>query len=117
MVLHVVADAGKSCAERPEYIAPIVCEQISRKPGKLAQDAVGKAADVLIARCKIGSIHELRRRVRVAVLGHRSFLAAVALRDVFFGGLPNKGELPRIQSAVPIDRLWLASRCLELPRC
>jgi len=57
VVLHIVADAGKSRAERPEYIAPIVCEQISRKPGKLAEDAVGKATEILIACCKVGRVH------------------------------------------------------------
>jgi hypothetical protein len=29
--------------------------------------------------------------------------------DVFFGGVGNKGQLPCIQSATPIDRPWLAS--------
>jgi hypothetical protein len=76
VMLHVVADAGKPRAERPQCIAPIVCEQILWKPGKLAQDAIGAAAEVLIARGKVGRIQELRRSARFVVLGHWKFLPA-----------------------------------------
>jgi hypothetical protein len=63
-MLRVAVHAGKSRAERPEYIAPVVCEQILRKPSKLAHDA----ADVLVTRCRVGRVRDLRWRGLVTVL-------------------------------------------------
>jgi hypothetical protein len=70
MVLHVIAHARKSRAERPEYVAPVVREQIPRKPREFAQDAIGRAVNVLISRREVTGVHEPRRRVPFIVLSH-----------------------------------------------